>query len=159
MKLIFKESQKFRQWWLWLFLIGSSIIPIAMYYKQIILGEPIGSKPMKDTGLYVMILVFILLLVIFWFLELRTHITNETITMKYFPFVNRKITWNDIESAEVIDYGFVGGWGIRFPTEYGVVYNAQGSKGLAIKLKTGKKILIGTQNEKELAKVVNQCLK
>ena len=44
-----------------------------------------------------------------------------------------------------VHYGFVGGWGIRFFTAYGTVYNMRGTKGLAINLEKGKKFLIGTQ--------------
>lgn len=53
---------------------------------------------------------------------------------------------------KVINYGFVGGWGIRLWTKYGTVYNVSGNKGLFIKLKNGKTMVIGTQKSQELEK-------
>jgi len=92
----------------------------------------------------------------FWSMKLETGINNEMIKIRFFPFVNKTIIWNDVKSAEVLKYGFVGGWGIRLGTKYGTVYNISGDKGLALELKNGKKILIGTQREEELRKVISQ---
>ena len=46
MNIVFKETQKFSQWWLWLILIGIGILPILGIYKQLIIGEKFGDKPM-----------------------------------------------------------------------------------------------------------------
>lgn len=53
-----------------------------------------------------------------------------------------------------MNYGFVGGWGVRLWTAFGTVYNVRGKMGLAIKLKDGTKFLIGTQKEMELKSVI-----
>ena len=82
--------------------------------------------------------------------RLRTEITDEKIDMKFFPFSNKTIPWSEVKSAEVLDYGFVGGWGVRIGTKYGTVYNTSGKIGLALELKSGKKICIGTQRGEEL---------
>lgn len=76
--------------------------------------------------------------------------------MSFFPFVRKKVNWNEIKNIEVINYGFVGGWGIRLWTKYGTVYNMKGNKGLAIELNNGKKFLIGTQKETELRKFMEK---
>ncbi|MGK7390468.1 MAG: hypothetical protein ACNS60_08955 [Candidatus Cyclobacteriaceae bacterium M2_1C_046] len=70
--------------------------------------------------------------------------------MRFIPFVYKSIKWKDIEQAEVINYGFIGGWGIRFGSKYGVLYNIKGNKGLHIKLKNGDQLVVGTQKEDEL---------
>ena len=49
-----------------------------------------------------------------------------------------------------LDYGFIGGYGIRLWTKYGTVYNTSGKIGLAITLNNGDKFLIGTQKSDEL---------
>ena len=56
----------------------------------------------------------------------------------------------------MINYGFVGGWGIRLFTDYGTVYNTRGNKGLALKLQNGKRLVIGTQREDELKSVIQK---
>ena len=72
------------------------------------------------------------------------------------PMVRKKVAWDNIAELEVLDYGFVGGWGIRIGTKFGTVYNTSGSKGLRIKLKNNKKFLIGTQKEDELKRIVEK---
>ena len=157
MNLIFKEKQKFTQWWLWVLLIGILMIPSYGIYKQIIMGEQFGDNPLPNFGLIIFFIFMLAFIVFFWMLQLTTIINDESIQMKYFPFSNKEIKWADIESAEVIDYGFVGGWGVRIGTKYGTVYNTSGKIGLALQLKNGKKLCIGTQKEKELIKVIKEA--
>ena len=159
MNFIFKERQKFTQCWLWLILIGLGSIPIYEIYKQIILGEQIGNNPLPDCGLIIFTLFIFLLIALFAIVRLDTEINEDEIRINFYPFIKRHVNWNDVKSAEVVKYGCVGGWGIRFSTKYGTVYNIKGNKGLAIKLTNGKKILIGTQKEEELKKIVENIMK
>jgi hypothetical protein len=154
MKTEFKEEQKFTQWWLWLLLIGIGILPIIGIYKQFIIGEDFGSKPMNDTGLIIFSLFVFGLIALFWCMRLKTEIDTKEIRMRFFPFAKKRIAWKDVKSSEVVNYGFVGGWGIRLWTSYGTVYNVKGDKGIAIELSNGKKLLIGTQKEAELKEFI-----
>jgi hypothetical protein len=86
-------------------------------------------------------------------MRLKTEIDQNEIRMSFFPFVKKRVSWSEVESAEIVNYGFVGGWGIRLWTEFGTVYNTKGNKGLAIELFNGEKFLIGTQKENELDKI------
>jgi hypothetical protein len=150
MKSVFVEKQKFTQWWLWLLLLGLGLIPAIGVYQQLILGEPFGSKPMPDIGMVIFALFMFGFIAMFYFITLKTEIDQNEIRIHFFPFFKKQIRWQDIKNAEVIKYGFVGGWGIRLGTKYGPVYNIKGKIGLALELKTGKKLLIGTQKEDEL---------
>lgn len=156
MKIEFKEEQKFTQWWLWLILIGIGILPIFGMYKQLIIGEKFGDKPMSDFGLIIFAVFVFGLIAMFWMMRLKTEIDQNEIRMSFFPFIKKRVTWDEIKSAEIVNYGFVGGWGIRLWTKYGTVYNTKGNKGLAIELLSGKKFLIGTQKETELRKTVGK---
>ena len=156
MKIEFQEEQKFTQWWLWLILIGVGMIPVFGIYKQLIIGEKFGDKPISDNGLIVFTLFTFGILALFWFMRLKTKIDENEIQMNFFPFVKKKIKWNEIKSARIVKYGFVG-YGIRLGSEYGTVYNTKGNKGLAIELKTGKKFVIGTQKSTELNKIVEKA--
>ena len=159
MHILFKEEQKFTQWWLWLILIGVVMFPLYGIYKQLILGEQFGDKPMSDVGLIIFLILLLGVLLLFWLMRLKTEINQYEIRMHFFPFVKKRILWTAVESAEVLNYGFVGGWGIRLWTAYGTVYNIKGNKGLAIKLQNGKKFLIGTQKETELRKIIEKVNK
>ncbi len=156
MSIAFKETQKFSQWWLWLILIAIGALPITGLYKQFYLNEAFGDKPMSDLGLIIFAVFVFSLIAMFWFVRLKTEIDQNEIRMNFFPFVKKRVNWKEIKNAEIVNYGFVGGWGIRLGTQYGTVYNMKGNKGLAIELVNGKKFLIGTQKETELNKIVNK---
>lgn len=156
MNIDFKEEQKFTQWWLWIILIGIGIFPIFGIYKQLILGEKFGDKPMSDFGLILFCLFTFSIISMFGFMRLKTEIDQDEIRINFFPFVKKRINWKEIKSVEIVNYGFVG-WGIRLWTKYGTVYNTNGNKGLAIELLNGKKFLIGTQKKNELNVVVEKA--
>lgn len=157
MHIYFEEKQRFRQWWLWLLLLGVSLIPLYGIYQQIFLHEQFGDNPMPDIGLIVLSLFMLSFVIFFWTLELRTHIDKETIKIQFFPITKKEIKWKDIAQAQVVNYGFVGGWGIKLSTKYGVVYNTSGKMGLALQLKNGKKICVGTQKAEELKRILKQA--
>mgnify|MGYP000005578996 CR=1 FL=1 len=87
----------------------------------------------------------------FQLLHLKTTIDHSKITIYFFPFTKRTLHWSEILRADIIDYGFVFGWGIRLTHKHGTVYNTKGRIGLALQLKNGKKLIIGTQKRTELA--------
>jgi hypothetical protein len=147
----FKETQYFRQWWIWLFLIALVLFTIYGLYTQLYLGIPFGNNPASDEG-FVLIACFIGLFILFFATcHLNTEIDERSIRFRFFPFVNKEIAWDDVLNCKIINYGFVGGWGIRLWTKYGTVYNVKGKIGLLLELKSGKKMLIGTQRSEELA--------
>ncbi|MGB5360754.1 MAG: phosphoethanolamine transferase domain-containing protein [Eudoraea sp.] len=159
MKIEFKEEQKFTQWWLWLILIGIGLLPIYGIYKQLILGEQFGDNPMSDLGLIIFTVFVFGLIAMFWYMRMITEIDQNEIRMSFFPFVKKRVKWKEIKNAEVVNYGFVGGWGIRLCTKYGTLYNTKGNKGLAIELLNGKKFLIGTQKETELTEIIKKAIR
>ena len=147
----FEEKQRFNQWWLWALLIVIALVPAYGVYKQIILDEPFGNVPLPDSVLMLFLLFTLLMIGLFWITELRTVIDDEAIRIKYVPLTSKEFKWEDIARAELVDYGFVGGYGIRMGTKYGTVYNTRGKMGLAVELKNGKKYCIGTQRAEELS--------
>ncbi len=138
-------------------LLPIGFLPMIGIYKQIIMGEPFGGNPMSNTGLVVFAVFIFSLVGLLILIKLKTTIDTNKIEMNFFPFVRRTIKWTEIKKAEVVNYGFVGGWGIRLWTQYGTVYNIKGNKGLAIELLNGKKYLIGTQKETEMNEIVKNA--
>lgn len=141
--MMFTENQRFTQWWLWTLLLGLDALVLYLLVFTSAADEGRGA-------LVFGVLIMLLLTLLFALFHLKTKISDECIEMNCFPFVRKKVKWSDVESAEVIDYGFVGGWGIRILTSYGTVYNVKGRMGLYIKLKSQKSFLIGTQKADEL---------
>lgn len=154
MNILFEETQRFSQKWIWILLIVSFIIAMAGAISPFFQNPTETEFKTLVVGNIITISIFGLLVLLLYVLKLNTKIKADGIRMQYFPFLKRKYTWTEIESAEIIDYGFVGGWGIRIYTKYGTVYNVAGSKGLHIKLRNGKSFVIGTQKSEQLEKVI-----
>ena len=91
-------------------------------------------------------------------LKLQLSLDEKQLQMRYYPFVKKDIAMTDIARLEVIDYGFVGGWGIRMFTKHGTVYNVSGSKGLKVYLKNRKTFIVGTQRENELRTFIQNSI-
>ena len=97
-----------------------------------------------------------LFMVFFYTLKLNTQVTGEGIQIKTLYVVSRLIRFDDIASAEDVQYRPIrdyGGWGIRFGRN-GMAYNMSGDRGVVLKLKNGKRILIGSQRSAELAATI-----
>ncbi len=147
---MYQEKQRFTQWWLWGILVAVAVIPTVGIYRQIIKGEPFGNNPMSDSGLIIFAAAMYALPVFFWMIRLDTRIDGDTISFSFMPFLKKSIKWKDTKSVELVEYGFVGGWGIKESRKYGTVYATGGEKGLAIEMDNGRKFVIGTQKEEEL---------
>ena len=148
--MVFNEHQNFNQWWLWAILLVISVVFGYAIIQQEVFNTPFGDKP-APTWVLILIVVLLgglgLLLKVF---TLKTKINSEEISFSFKPLVSRKYTWSEIKTIKVIDYGFVGGWGIRLATKYGTVYNIKGSKGLQVTLINKKQFVIGTQKPEVL---------
>jgi len=157
MKILFEEKQKFTQWWLWLIVGVLGLIPIVGLFVQVVLGEDFGNNPMPNTGLVIMLILFVALLVFLYRITLHTTIDEEKIRIRFSILANKTVYWKDVASAEIVNYGFVG-YGLRFSAKYSTVYNTSGRMGLRVKLDKGGQFVIGTQRPDELGKVAQQCL-
>ena len=159
MKTAFKETQKFDQKWLWIPLVLIGLLTAYIVYKQLILGETMGNSPRSEVTLWVLAGVIFVAIALLLVMRLHTEIDADGIRLRFFPLASRTVKWSEVKRAEVVNYGFVGGWGIRFWTSYGTVYNTRGDKGLAVELKNGRKFLIGTRREGEMAEAVAEIKK
>lgn len=152
MKPLFTEKQRFNQWWVWLLIILTLGVPFIVFFQLIISGEAISD----NLAIIFSLIIPIACIYLIYITQLKTEITRESISFQFVPFVKRSYFLSEIQSVKVINYGFVGGWGIRFTIKYGTVYNIKGNKGLYVHLKDGKTFIIGTQKPEELEKVVEQ---
>lgn len=133
-------------------LVSAIVILIGAYISFMqVPSQPKGESWAMFIGVT---LTFLVLTYVFLF-KLETSINTSGIKVKCWP-INKEFKWSQISTMEVINYGFIGGWGIRVWTKYDTVYNAQGKIGLSIKLKSGKQFVIGTQKKSEMNKIVER---
>ena len=152
---LFTEHQRFGQWWIWLLLAGGAAAVVIPFIYQLISGNPIGSKPASTLVLGLTSLLMVGFLFMLSSLNLKTNIDQNSIRMSYGIFGSKNINWSEVESVDVVNYGFVG-YGMRFSRNHGIVYNVGGKYGLFIILKNGKKFTIGTQKKEELEDFLGQ---
>ncbi len=114
---------------------------------------------MSDSGLIFGTIAISLLSALFFVFRLETNITEEAISVRFFPLhlKFRKYLWSDIETAEVRKYKPLleyGGYGIRgFGNNRAL--NIAGKTGLQLIFKDGRKLLIGTQKGLEMIEMLN----
>ena len=161
-KILFTESQKFKQWWLWLILLGINGFLLYGFYIQLLMKQPFGDKPMSDNGLIVAVFISILVSLLFYTIKLQTIIKEDGIYYRFFPIHKafRKFTWDKIKICFIRKYNPIaeyGGWGLRFGLMgMGKAVNISGNKGLQLVLTTNSKILIGTNKPDELNEVLSR---
>lgn len=158
MKFIYIENQRFTQWWLWLVICINLVLVSYVFFKQLIRGIPVGTNPMPNAWVIFFTFLVVAIALFFWILELQTRITYDDILFRVYPLYRKRIFWDEIKTADVIQYDFVG-YGLILYTKYGSVFNITGKWGLAIELHSGAKYLIGTQQPELLKTVVNMKMK
>lgn len=158
--ILFVERQKFKQWWLWLILLGVNLLVLGGVYQQIIRGQPFGDKPASDSGLVLTAGLVLLFTLFFMNFRLDTQIRKDGIYVRFFPFhfSFRYYSWQRISKAFIRTYNPVteyGGWGIRFGIfGKGKAFNVSGNQGLQLEFDNSKKLLIGTNKPIELAEAL-----
>ena len=161
-KILFSETQKFKQWWLWILLIGINAVMFYGVYVQVIQGQPFGDKPASNTSLLIGCGISLLITILVLNFRLDTQVKNDGIYVRLFPLQLsfKFFPWNNLSECFVREYNPVaeyGGWGLRLGLfGKGTAYNISGNKGLQLQFNNNKKLLIGTQKPEELQQVINQ---
>ena len=150
---IFEETQYFRQIWLWILIIPAMLLACIVPWVV-----PSKTEPVFPAIISTFICLAVLLL--FYWLHLKTRITDEGIIFSFPPFLFRekRIPFSDINKLEVIKYHPIrdfGGWGIKWGLK-GRAYNVSGNMGLMIELKNGKHLLLGTNKADDLRRVIEK---
>ncbi len=151
--VLFEESQRFTQWWIWA-LTGIPIIAGIMA----LLSVPRAVWRVEPV-LYAVVPVMVLVPLIFGLSELHVTITPGWLHLRYTPFfVNKHIPLVELASFEASRYNFwLAGYGIHYvPIRYGWVYNVRGLDGIQLRLVSGKRMLIGTQRPQEFLNALAQ---
>lgn len=86
-KNLFTERQRFKQWWLWVILLGIMGLFLFGVIKQVIYGQQFGDKPMSNTGLLISTILFSLFTLLFIIYRLDTIIKKDGIYVRFFLFI------------------------------------------------------------------------
>ena len=142
----------------------SLVVPLVLIIREF-LKE---NSEFTVGGFLGVVGVLIASIVPIFFFKLITRIDEVGIHYRFFPFhfKTKQITWQEIEKAYVRIYdpiGDYGGWGLKggflWNKSKGIAINVSGDIGIQLELKTGKKILIGTQKKQEATSVIETYTK
>lgn len=169
--ILFQETQRFRQAWLLVLVIGPLLVVAGVYgygiISQLVYDEPFGDEPMSDTALVISGLAAILfclaVVVLFVISGLETRVGRDGLYVRFYPFHlrQRKIPLEKVASFRAVTYRPIwdyGGWGLRCGRG-GRAYNASGRRGVRLEFYDGKHLLIGSQRPEELAAAIESLLR
>ena len=154
---VFKEEQRFNQWWL---IVICTIAGIGIllnlglfpgFSENLSISKLLGAA----LGLFICIGIFLV--------KMHTKIDKSGVKVWFSPFgfTKKSYSWNELENAHTRKYRPIsefGGWGIRIFRKH-KAYNVKGDKGIQLKTKEGKFFLIGTQQTQNADRVINRYFK
>lgn len=155
---VFKESQRFTQWWLWLIIIGMDLAYTFAVVIKILTQVVSGKYSQISVGLLIPVAIVFFVTVLFFLMRLDTVIDDVGIHVRFFPLQIsfRHYRWEKIENCFVRKYKPLleyGGWGIRGVGKNKAL-NIKGNMGIQIEFFDGKRLLIGTSKFEEVSRVL-----
>jgi uncharacterized membrane protein YccF (DUF307 family) len=94
----------------------------------------------------------------FLFSSLTIQITDRALRWQFGPgLIRKEVSLREIERAEVTETTLLQGWGIHY-TYRGWLYNVSGFQAVAVRLKSGKQFLLGTDEPKRLCDAISLSL-
>lgn len=161
--VLFEEMQHLRQFWLWALLLGLAAVFWAGFIVQVILGKPLGNKPVSNVGLVLLVLLVGLGLPLFFrYLRLHVWLLPDRLCLQFRPFHPKpiEIFLREIKETECVTYNPIadyGGWGIRWGRK-GKAYNAHGSAGVKLHFYQRRPLLIGSQKPEQLREALENAI-
>ncbi|WP_299825342.1 DUF6141 family protein [uncultured Pontibacter sp.] len=149
--ILYREQQRFKQFWLWVVILGTTAIFWAGFIYQVLLGGAFGNRPVADVQLAILFaLIGVGMPWFFYKMKLTTEVRQGELQVRFWPFHARPVTipLHLVRDYEKITYNAIrdyGGWGIRWGTK-GKAYNVSGGEGVQLHFYDRDPLLIGSQN-------------
>lgn len=162
-KVLFSEEQKMKRWKVWFVTTVPFLTVLVPFgygiYSQEVLNIPFGNSPKSTTGLILTALFLVsfiaLIVLLITNMKLKTKINHEGIWVAFPPLMRK---WKRISPEEIEKYEMrtfrakreYGGYGIKRRRRSGRALIIAGNTGLQLYFKSGKKLLIGTQQKQAI---------
>ena len=149
-KVVFQETQRFRQIWIWALLLGITGISLSsIFFME-------REAPLTFSDIAFPIGMLLLLNLLFLSFKLSTRIEEDRLSFRFFPFTRwRSYPLDAIDAIELVEYNGLweyGGWGIKWNGDTWS-YTTGGKWGVIVKT-TDKKFLLGTQQPEQIRQVI-----
>lgn len=160
--VLFHEVQRFRQLWIWIFIVFLMGLSWYSFIQQIVLKVPFGTRPSPNLVVVGMWILFGWAFPVVAFKAgLITEVRRDGIYIRFIPFhlKFRTMPLKAIQTYEARTYRPLreyGGWGIRYGAG-GKAYNVSGYRGVQLSLLSGRKILLGSQKPEDLILAIKRA--
>lgn len=147
---------------------------------MVVFSEQQGFSRIIINGLFVLVVLLFLglawqsqtqgllvgaaLVAVLWALmlaaKMTTQVDDDGITIRTLFFINRRISYDEIVTAQSVVYKPLrdfGGWGYRIGPG-GKAYNMSGNLGVQLVLTRERRVLIGSQKPDDLAAAINGAM-
>ena len=134
--------------------VGYLVITV-MAALMVLIGVVLVNAGINWIAIGVLIVIAVALV---FFSSLTVVIGEDEVEVRFGPGpISKRFKLNEIESCQVVRNHWYYGWGIRL-TPHGVLYNVSGFDAVEIKLRTGKKVRIGTDVPQQLEEAIRQAI-
>lgn len=162
-KVLYRETQQFRQWW-WIVLALGSTVPTMLFSIYALYQKTVNGIQVGDAMLIILPFFMGIMIWVFFSLKLEVWIDQDGIHYRFYPLIskNKIISKEEIQRYEIRKYSPLldyGGWGIKKRFKWGRAYNVSGNIGLQLYLKTGRKVLFGTQRSQAILYAMDEMMK
>jgi len=161
-KIEYKEKQRFRSWDVYLLL---GFFFVGLIYRAV--GSFAGwweASPSNSVAAYLLFATLVGGLMAYYYsIRFFTVINEKGIKFQFYPLhrKKRKISWEEVEDCRVVKVSpqaALTGWAVGFLEEKRFSVTGRRS-GLALDLKDGEHVFIGTRDPESVKKVVKKILK
>jgi hypothetical protein len=156
--ILYHEEQRFRTGILMFLLVLGLLLPIGILFYMMNIGQTGRSEFTLST--IAILVIEIPIFVFFYYTKLETIVTEEGLSYRWWPLQNkyRLLFKDDMEKLSTRG-GPILTYGIHWMPGYGWVHNVRGREGLQIRMRSGRKLFIGSQKLNELKAVLETLLK
>jgi hypothetical protein len=155
--VLFREKQPFRLGYARIALAMPPAILAVISCRQIFFHHPWGNPPTTNGNLLFLTMLTLLVYVRLVTVRLITELWPGHLSVAMKGFWRRiRIPIADIRAAAAVEYdpkGEYRGYGIRSGPR-GQAYIAAGNQAVQLELRDGRKVLVGSQRAKELARKI-----
>lgn len=158
------EEQQFRQPWLMVAITAGCIASILGFWFAIVSLSRGSSAP--NLGVFILAaeaLAMGLFMALLLSTKMITEVRWDGLLVRAYPLnrLRRFIPYGEIASCEARTYSPIreyGGWGIKYGRG-GRAYNISGDQGVQLVMKSGERLLIGSQKADELAAAIRERMR
>ena len=150
--VLYREEQSFGRSTLAWLILALQIIPLIM----VVVGLQTDDAEALVGGVAAFVIIGLVQL---WILTARlvTVVDQDALRISFrWLWPSRTIKHGDIERYEARTYGLFdsGGWGVHYALA-GWTYNVSGNRGVALTLKNGSRLLVGSQQPESLVRALD----